>query len=53
MGKTPNYSTSGVAPGKQVAKPEGEVDMVRLPLVQYDEDEARGTAWRYNHTYTY
>jgi len=36
-----------------VAKPEGEAELVRLPLVQYDEDEARDTTSRFNHTYTF
>ena len=37
----------------QVAKPEGEAELVRLPLVQYDEDEAQDTSRRFNHTYTF
>jgi hypothetical protein len=36
----------------EVAK-EAEADVVRLPLVQYDEDEAADTEGRFTHTYTF
>uniref|UniRef100_A0A7S0HSH5 Tubulin--tyrosine ligase-like protein 5 n=1 Tax=Phaeocystis antarctica TaxID=33657 RepID=A0A7S0HSH5_9EUKA len=48
-----DMDTLAAAAELEVAKPEGEAELVRLPLVQYDEDEARDTARRFNHTYTF